>query len=445
MGTQTDDRLVRLAGSGDGAAFEEIYARYHQPVYRYALSILRDPQDAQDALQSTMERAFRSTASQRVPGGLRAWLFGIAHNEAMDVIQRRRGTPAPEGPVLAADAAADAGTRDRVRQLVSDLGTLPVRQRSALVMRELSGLDSEEIATALSISPSAARQSVYEARAALSAMADGRDMNCERVQERISAGDGRRLRGRRVRAHVRDCAICRAFTAGIGRRTTDLPLLFPPLAATAAAETYAAATGGGAASLSTAGGSAEGSVASADRGSMLRDRRAAAAGIGVIALLALGGALGAIGTGDDPADEVERAAQAPPSSPDTLAGAEPPREPTGPAADAQAPSTPQDPAARSGAGAGSPTWVRSPTVSGYTALDPDVAALLDAEGPGADDIRGSPSAGADGAHGADGTEDSDGSLGSLAFTGLETLVLVALGLALLGLGVGMRRVAGRPL
>nr|MBA2792385.1 RNA polymerase sigma factor [Thermoleophilaceae bacterium] len=186
------------------------YERYHQPIYRYALSILRDPQDAQDTMQNTMERTLRSIGSQRVGGGLKAWLFGIAHNEAMDTLGRRRGAPFEDAPLLAADAAK----RESMRQLMADLGTLPERQRSALVLRELSGLNSEEIGTALSISPSSAKQSVYEARVALNALAEGRDMSCDRVQQKISAGDGRRLRGRRLRAHVRDCTICQAFTAG---------------------------------------------------------------------------------------------------------------------------------------------------------------------------------------------------------------------------------------
>ena len=165
----TDDRLVSLAAAGNAPAFEDIYARYYQDVYRYALSILRDPQDAQDVLQGTMERALRSIGSQRVEGGLKAWLFRIAHNESMDLIRRRPTAPPPESPLLAPDAASDAGERERMRQLLADLGTLPERQRSALVLRELSGLDSEEIGTALSISPAAAKQSVYEARVALTA------------------------------------------------------------------------------------------------------------------------------------------------------------------------------------------------------------------------------------------------------------------------------------
>lgn len=427
----SDDLLVRHAASGDGAAFEGIYERYHQPLYRYALSILREPQDAQDTLQSTMERAFRSIGNQRVGGGLRAWLFGIAHNEAMDTLKRRRGTPPPDAQVLAASAASDAAERERMRQLVADLGTLPERQRSALVLRELSGLDSEEIAGALAISPSAANQSVYEARVALTALVEGRDMSCDRVQQKISAGDGRRLRGRRLKAHVRDCVVCQSFTAGIGMRSADFPCLFPPLAAAAAAKTFAAVTGGtavlgaggggGAASVNGVQGAAEGPARGASESTFLRDRRAATAAVGVIALLTMGGALGAIRSADEPA-------------PSKAVSAEPAGAPTAARPSAPGPKPPATPAKKA-----SPASVAPSTVSGYTALDPNVTNLLASDGSG-DDVNAANGAGSRSDGGS--SDSADG--GALAFTGLDLLLLIAAGLGLLVLGLGMRQAATRP-
>ncbi len=56
----SDTRLIRLARRGDQGAFEAIFKRYHQELYRYCRAILRDPDEAQDALQSTMTSALRS-------------------------------------------------------------------------------------------------------------------------------------------------------------------------------------------------------------------------------------------------------------------------------------------------------------------------------------------------------------------------------------------------
>ncbi len=70
---------------------------------------------------------------------------------------------------------AEIATRERLRSLVADLGELPERQRSAIVMRELSGLSYGEIAAALSCAEGGARQAVYEARTALRDREEGRD------------------------------------------------------------------------------------------------------------------------------------------------------------------------------------------------------------------------------------------------------------------------------
>ena len=422
MRTLTDDRLVSLAAAGNAPAFEDIYARYYQDVYRYALSILRDPQDAQDVLQGTMERALRSIGNQRVEGGLRAWLFRIAHNESMDLIRRRPTAPPPESPLLAPDAASDAGERERMRQLLADLGTLPERQRSALVLRELSGLDSEEIGTALSISPSAAKQSVYEARVALTALADGRDMSCERVQKRISAGDGRRLRGRRVRAHIRDCVVCQAFTAGIEVRTADLPGIFPPIAAIAAAKAFGAITAGASAAGGGSSAGAGAGVATGPVAPRARGHRAATVSIGAVTLLALAGALGASRV-DDPGATKAVAAEEPAAPAARSRGQA--RSPSPP------PTDPTRPRARSNS-------VAAPsTQTGYSQLEPSVTALL------APDVSDAGTGSGDGGDGA-GSSDAAGGDG-LAFTGLDVLLLLATGLGLLGLGLVTRRAVGRPL
>ncbi|HEX5910370.1 MAG TPA: sigma-70 family RNA polymerase sigma factor, partial [Thermoleophilaceae bacterium] len=232
QGRLSDDRLARAAAHGEPDAFGEVFARYNGALYGYCLSILHDPEDARDALQATMEKAFAAISTQRVKGGLRAWLFGIAHNEAISLARTRQATqPYGDELALAAAAGADPAERERMTQLVSDLKTLPEQQRSALVLRELSGLGSEEIGSALGISPSAAKQAVYEARATLLAQSGGRDMDCRQVQMKLSDSDGRVRRGRRLKAHLADCALCTAFAAAIPARTADMRMVFPPLGA----------------------------------------------------------------------------------------------------------------------------------------------------------------------------------------------------------------------
>ncbi len=263
-----DERLARLAARGSTRAFAAVYERYHQPLYRYCRSILRDDADAQDALQSTFTRALSALKRDQRSAPLRPWLFRIAHNESISLLRRRRGGAGPDRPdgssiPLARSAEDEAGERARVGVLMGDLAALPDRARNALVLRELSGLSHEDIAIALGISQGAAKQAIFEARRGLQESAEGRAMPCAEVCRAISDGDRRVLRGRRVRAHVRDCASCAAFASAIETRRSELRAFVPVLPAAASAAVlsrvmqagagHAGAAGGGAAVAGTAG------------------------------------------------------------------------------------------------------------------------------------------------------------------------------------------------
>jgi RNA polymerase sigma factor (sigma-70 family) len=234
----SDERLARLASAGNARALAVLYERHHQALYRYCRSIVRDHDDAQDALQSTMTHAFMALRASDRDLAVRPWLFRIAHNEAVSILRKRRPDDCLVDEHLPSDISVErtVDQRERLRVLVSDLKTLPERQRAALLMRELSGLPIKEIAVALSVSTGAAKQTVFEARSSLHELAQGRVMECETVRRAISDGDGRMLRGRGIGAHLHGCAGCRDFRALIDTRTADLRALAPPLpAATATA------------------------------------------------------------------------------------------------------------------------------------------------------------------------------------------------------------------
>ncbi len=233
-----EELITARASDGDREAFAAIFGRYHQDLYRYCRSILRDPDDAEDALQSAMLSALRSLPGERREISLRPWLFKVAHNHAISIL-RARGREVSVDPALAGLQAdgreGEIESRARLRALLEDLELLTERQRAALTLRELSGLSFEEVGEALTIAPQAARQAVYEARLALRALEEGREMQCDAVCELISEGDRRALRGRRVRAHLRACASCGAFSDAIARRRADLAALAPPMGTVTAA------------------------------------------------------------------------------------------------------------------------------------------------------------------------------------------------------------------
>ncbi len=423
----SDDRLARAAAHGEPDAFSQIYDRYHNAVYGYCVSILGDPEEARDALQNTMEKALGAIATQRVTGGLKAWLLGIAHNEAISLTRTRPATQPIAGRPEPAAPASDPAQHERLEQLVRDLKTLPEQQRSALVLREFSGLGSAEIGSALGISPAAAKQAVYEARATLLAQSAGRDMDCHQVQQKLSENDGRLRRGRRLKAHLTDCALCSAFAAAIPTRRADMQLLFPPLGAALAAKTLAAATAASGAGGAGAGGGVAGAAG--------RSRKGQVAGAGTLAAVIAAIVVGALALGSPESDP----AKTPPAK--AAAKAAQPKASATPARPKAAQKPPAAPPAAAAAALASPR--PSSTLHGYSDLSPGVAGALgtsNAANTGAGSAGTPAAAGSRGSGGGGG----GGGGGTLPFTGLDLALAALAGLALAGVGAGMRRLARAP-
>jgi RNA polymerase sigma factor (sigma-70 family) len=241
----SDERLTRRAVGGDEKAFATIFRRYHQSLFRFCLAIVGNPEDAAEALQNTMIKVMRALPGEERKIELKPWLYRIAHNESIDLLRRRRETSQLDVEQVAPGygLAEDVATRERLRRLLIDLKELPERQREVLVMRELAGLEFEEIGSALDTSGAVARQTLYEARQSLRQMEEGREMSCAAVTKALSDGDGRVTRRRDVRAHLRSCASCQAFREEIKSRQHDLAAL-APLPALAAAGMLQGLVGG---------------------------------------------------------------------------------------------------------------------------------------------------------------------------------------------------------
>jgi RNA polymerase sigma factor (sigma-70 family) len=263
-----DSHLTRGAVRGSSRAFEAIFERYHQELYRYCAAIVGNSADAQDAVQSTMVKVLQALPGERRRIELKPWLYRIAHNEAIEIVRKRMPGEEvdPDSLIGPGGVAEEAVERERLRRLVADIGELPERQRGALVMRELGGLSFEEIGAALGTSAAAARQTLYEARLGLRQIGEGREMDCAEAMRAISDGDRRLLRRRRLRAHLRACENCRAFREGIESRRGDLALLAPLPAAVAAGILHGALGGAGAAGSATAAAGGAGSAAGAAGG-----------------------------------------------------------------------------------------------------------------------------------------------------------------------------------
>ncbi|MDQ3936447.1 MAG: RNA polymerase sigma factor, partial [Actinomycetota bacterium] len=241
----SDDELAAEAARGDDKAFALLFERLQEPLFRYSMSILGNPEEARDALQNAMLNAYRALRGETREIAARPWLYRIVRNESVSALRGRRplGELEEAVGVAAAGADVDAAAREQLSELVADLRSLPERQRSALVLRELSGLDYEELGQALDISPNAARQTVFKARVSMQQNVEGRTAHCDEVRAAMSKSDGRFRRRRSIQAHLERCPVCTEFADALERRPRDLAVLFPPLPAGVAATMLAAIVG----------------------------------------------------------------------------------------------------------------------------------------------------------------------------------------------------------
>ena len=170
IGPAIDRSLIDRARNGDLDAFESIVRARMDAVYRLTAAILGNEADARDAAQETFLAAWRQLPRLRDPERFEAWLQRVAVNAARQThrARGRRGVrEIPSSTVAAlADRAAGAPPDDAAVLDVA-LATLPVEQRSILVLHHLDGHPLAAIAAILDIPEGTAKSRLFTARRAL--------------------------------------------------------------------------------------------------------------------------------------------------------------------------------------------------------------------------------------------------------------------------------------
>jgi RNA polymerase sigma-70 factor (ECF subfamily) len=195
-------------------AFEKLYQRHAGDVYRYALVVMRNRDDAEDVTQTTFMNAYRAFARGERPRTPQNWLIAIAHNVCRQRFRQLQRQPS-EAPLEEDEVAQlapddEAPSAEDIRRALSHLA---FNQRAALVMRELEGRSYAEIAEVLQVSTSAVETLIFRARRALREQLEG-GLTCREAEFAISRQlDGRLGRKEKgaLRAHLRECGECATF------------------------------------------------------------------------------------------------------------------------------------------------------------------------------------------------------------------------------------------
>jgi RNA polymerase sigma-70 factor, ECF subfamily len=167
-----DARLMLAFRDGDRRAFETLFARYTPRVLTFLTRLVRDHARAEELTQDVFVRIYNAAGRYEAKARFSTWIFGIAHNLALNELARvhhrheQTGIPLEElpsaDPAPAADEQLEA-ERTR-RRLERALAKLPDRQRAALLLRSEQGLGYDEIAQALATSVSSVKSLIQRAR-----------------------------------------------------------------------------------------------------------------------------------------------------------------------------------------------------------------------------------------------------------------------------------------
>ena len=132
----SDEYLVEQVHAGSERAFELLCDRHYRPVFAYCRSMLRSPEEAEDAVQQTFLDAYRVLVGMQEPiAALRPWLCAIARHRCLSALRASRTRPPEVGREPAADdIIAAIATREELRAILGDVAGLPDDQRAALAL-----------------------------------------------------------------------------------------------------------------------------------------------------------------------------------------------------------------------------------------------------------------------------------------------------------------------
>jgi len=180
-GDLTDDVLVREAQQGDTRAFDELVVRYRDKVYRLAYKILRNEDDASEALQDAFTSAFRGLKNFKSESTFSTWLYRVATNASLMKYRKRRDDHVsleqsqspqrdaepmsiPDWSQQPLEELLDAETREVMEE---GLRRLPEDLRTVFILRDEEGYSNAEVAQMLDLTVAAVKSRLHRARIAL--------------------------------------------------------------------------------------------------------------------------------------------------------------------------------------------------------------------------------------------------------------------------------------
>lgn len=181
LSAASDEDLARRVAAGDRDAFAVLVDRYQRPLYNFALRVVGNPDDADDAAQETLIQVYQALPASRLDFAFRPWLYRVARNKCIDLLRRKRALPfsalgndgddgpaveesIPDGDPLPEELAERA---DLQRMLHEAIGGLPLKYRTVVTLRYVADLTFGEIGDSLGLPENTVKTQFQRAKAML--------------------------------------------------------------------------------------------------------------------------------------------------------------------------------------------------------------------------------------------------------------------------------------
>jgi len=156
-----EEKIIKRCQMGDLSAYKELFHRYEQPLLHTAFRMLRQQQDAEDAVQTTFIKLFKSVQNYRFDARFSTYLFRILMNVCFDMIKRKKRMRSL--PIQDTHSAYRFDPELKI-ELEQAIKALPNKMRACFVLFAMEEIKQTDIADIMGLSVGGVKSNIYHAK-----------------------------------------------------------------------------------------------------------------------------------------------------------------------------------------------------------------------------------------------------------------------------------------
>lgn len=164
---RNEEDLINALARGEEYALEILFERHYEPLWKYSLTILRNPHDAEEVVNDAFFRAYRYGRTFAGEGSFAGWLFRIARNLCMDCMKKRNAKIEAVPDIHCYDKRTVAPHNQDLRVINEALDNLKLEYSEVIILKDISGYSLGEISVIMNKSLSSVKSLHHRALKAM--------------------------------------------------------------------------------------------------------------------------------------------------------------------------------------------------------------------------------------------------------------------------------------